>query len=259
MQLLLIAIFILAAGGIGSLISGNNAGLSTRIGYISSIAGSTIGFFAAAVCFLTGDTDALSLAWHVPAGSFSVGIDPLSSFFLLPVFFLSAIAAIYGIEYMRSYQGKKSPGSHWFFYNLLTAGMAMVLIARNGVLFLIAWEIMSLAPFFLVTYDDEKQSARSAGWTYLVAAHLGALPLLVLFVLLAQPSGSMDFSTFSPALISPAMAGSVIKKRSLRANENVSRSRSMSPSTAWRESVGSTATAMATPNTPIGRWIRRMA
>src|SRR5262249_25437164 len=84
--------------------------------------------------------------------------------------------------------------------NLLTASMVLVLVARNGVLFLTAWEVMALASFFLVTFEDERPGVREAGWTYLVAMHLGTAFLLVLFVLLGkQAGGSLDFADIAAA------------------------------------------------------------
>ncbi len=62
-------------------------------------------------------------------------------------------------------------------------------------LFLVAWEVMSLASFFLVTYEHEREDVRRAGWTYLVAMHLGTAFLLALFVLLDR-TGTMEFSGF---------------------------------------------------------------
>ena len=35
--------------------------------------------------------------------------------------------------------------------------MVLVVVARNGVLFLVAWEVMALASFFLVTFEHEKR------------------------------------------------------------------------------------------------------
>ncbi|MEN6452190.1 MAG: proton-conducting transporter membrane subunit [Thermoguttaceae bacterium] len=93
----------------------------------------------------------------------------------------------------------KNLGVSWFFFNLLTASMFMVVAARNGVLFLISWELMSLASFFLVTQEDEKESVRRAGWIYLVAMHLGTAFLLALFVLLGKNAGSLDFDRLSTA------------------------------------------------------------
>ena len=42
------------------------------------------------------------------------------------------------------------------FYCLLVLGMVLVLLARNAVLFLVAWELMAVASFFLVTFEHER-------------------------------------------------------------------------------------------------------
>jgi formate hydrogenlyase subunit 3/multisubunit Na+/H+ antiporter MnhD subunit len=60
-----------------------------------------------------------------------------------------------------------------------------------------AWEVMALSSFFLVTFEDEKESTRHAGWIYLVASHVGTAFLLVLFVMLGRANGSLDFNRFS--------------------------------------------------------------
>jgi formate hydrogenlyase subunit 3/multisubunit Na+/H+ antiporter MnhD subunit len=112
---------------------------------------------------------------------------------------VSGLAAVYGAEYMRAGDDDRSPGAAWFLFNLLVASMAVVIVARNAVLFLVAWELMTLASFFLVTWDDREAEVREAGWTYLVAAHLGTVWLLALFVLLGREGGSLDFDRFGPA------------------------------------------------------------
>jgi formate hydrogenlyase subunit 3/multisubunit Na+/H+ antiporter MnhD subunit len=137
------------------------------------------------------------MAWDVPYGSLFLELDPLSGFFLIPVFLLSALAAIYGAEYLEEYRGRKALAPPWFFFNLLVASMVVVILAHNGVLFLMAWEVMALSSFFLVTFEDDKESTRQAGWIYLVASHVGTAFLLVLFVLLGRSNGSLDFNRFS--------------------------------------------------------------
>src|SRR5439155_20686186 len=109
------------------------------------------------------------------------------------------LAAVYGAEYMDPHREGRPPATSWFFFNLLVASMAMVVAARNAVLFLVAWEIMALASFFLVTWEDDDEAVREAGWTYLVATHLGTVWLLALFILLGGDSGSLDFDHFRPA------------------------------------------------------------
>ena len=123
----------------------------------------------------------------------------LSAWFVVPIAGLSAIAAIYGMPYMAQYADRKSLGAPWFFYNLLVIGMVMVVVARNGVLFLVSWEVMSLASYFLVTFEHEKKSVREAGRVYLIATHLGNACLLAFFVLLGSNAGSLDFAAIRQA------------------------------------------------------------
>jgi formate hydrogenlyase subunit 3/multisubunit Na+/H+ antiporter MnhD subunit len=72
-----------------------------------------------------------------------------------------------------AYRQKKSLGSAWFFFNFFVTGMALVVISQTVLLFVVAWEFMSLAAFFLVTFEHERDDVRRAGWIYLVATHLG--------------------------------------------------------------------------------------
>lgn len=176
------------------------AGLARRpqaatVGAGGAVLGGAIGLVAVIRGLAVGTVESLQRPWNIPLGSLALGLDPLSAFFLMPVFLLTALAALYGREYLGAGHPRRNQGAHWLFYNLLAAGMAGVMLARNGVLFLVAWEIMSVASFFLVTYEHKRTAVREAGWTYLVATHLGTAFLLVLFLLLGGPSGSLDFKT----------------------------------------------------------------
>jgi hydrogenase-4 component B len=165
LSILLGSIIILFLSGLAALAAGKSFTWSTGLGAGGTILACLAGFYPALYCLLTGETDVLSLPWNMPFGSFLVTLDPLSALFLLPLLLLSALAAFYGARYLKAEKEAHAVGSHWFFFNLLIAGMIMVLSARNGLLFLIAWEGMSLAPFFLVIFEDHRASARKAAWT----------------------------------------------------------------------------------------------
>src|SRR5207302_11298887 len=122
--------------------------------------------------------------------------DALTASSLLPVLGLSTLAAVYGGDYLLAYRHERSLGSPWFFFNLFVAGMVMVVVARTAFLFLVAWEVMSVAAYFLVTFEHEKAEVRKAGWIYLIAAHLGVAFLLLAFVLLCRNQGSLEFDAF---------------------------------------------------------------
>jgi formate hydrogenlyase subunit 3/multisubunit Na+/H+ antiporter MnhD subunit len=146
--------------------------------------------------------------WPVPFGELFIQLDALSAWFLVPTLLLSALCAIYGVGYLRSQAGKRPLGPLWFFYCLLVLGMTLVLLARNAVLFISAWELMAVSSFFLVTFEHERESVRNAGWIYLVATHLGTGFLLVFFILMGRETGSMDFTVWAKKGINtPELAG----------------------------------------------------
>jgi formate hydrogenlyase subunit 3/multisubunit Na+/H+ antiporter MnhD subunit len=200
MHVLLAAVLLLMVSGLLALMTGRFPRLSTAIGVAGAVAGCALGLVPALSAVIGGTTDAIQRSWDVPYGSFSVALDPLSAWFVVPILGLSGLAAIYGAEYLEAYRDRTSFGAPWFFFNLLVASMVLVVLARNGVLFLVAWEVMSLASYFLVTFEDQDKEVREAGRTYLVATHLGTAFLLPFFVLLGGPGGSLDFDAIARAV-----------------------------------------------------------
>ena len=198
MTALLLSLAVLLCGGTAAATCATRVALAHFLGQAAAILGSLLGLAAAIGVLLTGNAAALSSAWPMPGGGLHVEIDMLSAFFLLPVFGLSALTGVCGRSYLAN--GRPCAVLSWFHLNLLTAAMALVVVARDGLLFLIAWEIMALAPFFLVIFDDRRESTRHAAWIYLAATHLGTAFLLVMFVLLANLAGSSDFAGYSAVL-----------------------------------------------------------
>lgn len=195
MQWLLVAMGVLIAGGLVALATQRWPRLATFVGTASALAGCGIGLAGVLRILLLEDQESsLHYAWDVPFGSFSLEVDPLSAFFSFPVLVLSGLAAIYASQYVRAYWGHREVGGLLFFYNVLVASMLLVVLARNAVLFLVAWEGMSLSAFFLVTYENDEEEVREAGKTFLIATHLGTAFLLVMFVLLGTAKGSLEFS-----------------------------------------------------------------
>jgi hydrogenase-4 component B len=83
--------------------------------------------------------------------------------------------------------------------------MAMVILSRDGVLFLMSWEVMALSAFFLVETEEKRLEAREAAWIYLVATHTGAMCLLGFFALLRHVTGSFDLWPTSIPGLSPGL------------------------------------------------------
>ena len=210
MNVLLAAMVVLVVSGFLALVAGGHPLLSKVLGAGGAVVGCALGLASALGSVIRASTESLEHIWDVPYGSFSVSLDPLSAWFVLPICGICGLSAIYGADYLDAYQERKSLGSHWFFFNLLAASMLMVVTARNGVLFLVAWEVMSLASYFLVVFDDEDESVLEAGQTYLIATHLGTAFLLVFFIVLGQRAGSLDFATIVAAGPTDAATGGLL-------------------------------------------------
>lgn len=206
MPLFLWGLAIVFVGGLTSLLGSRNPRLAAVMGVGGCVTGCGVAAVEVFRVFLSGQSNSLRLAWNVPLGSFFVEIDPLSAAFLVPILGLSSVAAVYGFGYLSAHR-EKNIGVAWFFYNLLVVGMTLVVVARNGVLFLVAWELMSLASFFLVTFDYERPEVCRAGCIYLVAMHIGTAFLIVFFLLLGGQTGSLDFDAV-PAMPS-SLAGAL--------------------------------------------------
>ncbi|MFA4943278.1 MAG: proton-conducting transporter membrane subunit [Lentisphaeria bacterium] len=133
------------------------------------------------------------------AGNAVVGMDALSAFFLVPVFLMGGLGALYGLGYWPQ---RRHPGNGRqlsLFWGLLVAGMGLLVIGRHALAFLLGWEVMALSAFFLVATEDQREECRRAGWIYLVATHAGTLALFALFALWRWATGSYALQAVAPS------------------------------------------------------------
>ncbi len=217
---LLASLLTFCAGAFLCLAAAGRPSFSRVVGPSVAVAGAVFGLFAAAYVLTDSCPVEISLPWSMPYGAFRIRMDSISSVFAAPLLLIPALAAVYGVEYLKPSERSKDPAFSWFFFNMLTGTMLLVVVARNAMLFLIAWELMSLSSFFLVMHDSEKEEVRKAGWTYLVAAHIGTVFLFALFILLGRRCGTLDFdgfilsgapSGFTAAVFLLALAGFGVK------------------------------------------------
>jgi hypothetical protein len=94
MLLLLFAVGLFVISGFVALLAQKSVFWSTGIGVGGVVTGGVIGLVPVLRVLLGTPALSLHLPWQVPYGAFFVEVDPLSAFFLLPVFALSALAAV---------------------------------------------------------------------------------------------------------------------------------------------------------------------
>ena len=173
--------------------------VATGIALAGCLAGAGLVLSASLPILLGGPSWSFSSAWRVPGGGLSLGVDVLSAFFLVLVSLAAIPVAVYSASYFLAHDRGKRAGAAFGLFNLLVAAMLAVASARSGLFFLLAWETMTLASYFLVVFEHEELEVRSAGMRYLVASQLGGACILAVFAILGSMSGSTDFAGFAEA------------------------------------------------------------
>jgi hydrogenase-4 component B len=147
---------------------------------------------------------ALTLEWSIPFGRFAIDLDLTSALFLIPIALVPVLAAIYGHGYIDADPAHWPPAAATqirVFLGLLAGSLGFIVIARDAIVFLVAWEGMALGSFFLITVDDRDPATRAAGWVYLIATHVGILALFAMFALLGAARGDTALLPLDPAAI----------------------------------------------------------
>ncbi len=202
----LIAAVALGCSGIPGLIL-QKTGIGQIIAAVTSILAGLAGVTAALQMLFSNTTTTYQLQWNLPFGSCELVIDPFSAFFLLPVFLVSAAASLFAVGYWPAAEHRTTERGLTFFSGLLASSMAILLTARNGVFFIMVWEVMALSAYFLLVTEHEREEVRRAGIVYLIATHIGTAALFVFFSLLAAETGSFTLpATGSLSPLSPSAA-----------------------------------------------------
>ena len=112
-------------------------------------------------------------------------LDHLSGFFLAVIGSLTFFVSLYSIGYVKGFLGRRPVTSLVTFSAVFLAGMLLVVVSDDAFIFLVSWEIMAAASYFLVLFEDERIENRRAALLYLVVAHVGAIAILLSFGVMA--------------------------------------------------------------------------
>ncbi len=193
MDLFFVSMAIILCGGILPLIFWRQFGAMKFIGVLGIGAGCLLGLSDAVTKLWETGTYSASFS-YLNTFSLAFKIDALSAFFLVAIFAVCLLAAIYSFNYMDDSRKAMRTAANYLFFSLLVASMALVVAADNMITFMLCWESMSLSSFFLVIYNYEVAANRKAGYLYFVFSQVGALFILAAFALIYSQSGGFGFA-----------------------------------------------------------------
>ncbi|MGG5810656.1 proton-conducting transporter membrane subunit [Falsiroseomonas sp. CW058] len=157
------------------------------------------------VALAAGGAGPAALPLGPPWGPMLVALDGLSAWFLLLLGLAAAPSALFALGH-----GNGAPPRVLAAYPLFLAGMALTLLAADGLTLLLGFEAMSLASWALVAAGHEEEENRRAARLYLVFALLAGVCLVPAVGLLAGPGGDLSFDAMRAAPPTGWKAGLVL-------------------------------------------------
>ncbi len=149
-----------------------------------------------------GAVEVAVLPLGLPQLPFHLRLDSLSAFFLMLIGGVSAGVSVFAAGYFRKGEGTP-PGLICLEYHVFLASIAMVVIADDAYVFMVVWETMAFSSFFLVMANHRIPEIRSAGYLYMLVAHIGALGILLCFGLLQADTGDYTFANMRQQHLTP--------------------------------------------------------
>ncbi|MFZ5911403.1 MAG: hydrogenase 4 subunit B [Chloroflexota bacterium] len=197
-QFLSLAVGLFGVGALAALLFGASGKASRFVSAFFGLLASVSGVIAVVMPMPEG-VPSVRLFAVAPFGEFGLQMDSLSML-------LVAIISLLGIA-TSLYAFTEAPArvSVSFFTDLFLGAMLVVVTVTNAFFFIVFWELMTLASYFLVVWEfDKKESART-GFIYFLVAHVGAAFIMVAFFLFFGRAGSFDFAAIRSTAFSPAV------------------------------------------------------
>ncbi len=144
--------------------------------------------------------------WPLIVSTLTLRLDHLSAVFLIITGIVLFPASIFaggqlsrGMKDVQGTMAVSGPASNARIFAILMlalyASIGLIFIAGDGLLFLLAWEVMSILCYLLIVISRKKKNGQvGSGYLLLAMGEAGTLAAALAFLLLAAGAGSLDFN-----------------------------------------------------------------
>jgi hydrogenase-4 component B len=202
MELFAGAMIVLVATSILTLLTADRRSVAGGLNFAGTAITSTAMIWLACRALISGPLEfgfggvrILGLVAHL-----NFRIDGLSALFVIMISVLVALSALYSVGYLDHYK-HEGLRRYFFPFPFFAAGMLAVVTTSDWFWFLVFWEVMTLASYFLVIFENDNKENLSAGFIYFFMTHLTSAGLMVAVMFLSHRTGSFAFSAL-PELFS---------------------------------------------------------
>ncbi|MGC1193505.1 MAG: proton-conducting transporter membrane subunit, partial [Candidatus Dormiibacterota bacterium] len=150
-----------------------------------------------AAIWLGGAHDSVSLPTSTPIGGLAFRATPLAGTFLLLSGVVGTGISLYTAGYAPHVGGPLRQASLHSLLNLSFAAILLVLAAANAFTFLLAWEMMVIATYVLVTVEFERPGRPQAAFLMLSLAKIGFVAMAVGFIAVGALHAGVSFASLA--------------------------------------------------------------
>jgi hydrogenase-4 component B len=154
------------------------------------------GYFA--IQSLLGEYFSVILPGSYVTGPIPIRIDALSGWFIMVINLIFLTGGLYGYSYLKAYRERQNSLTlHYISLLFQHTAILSICVIQNSFVFLIAWEILALASFVLIIFENEKPVTIKAGINYLIQAHFSIVFLIIGFLWVLNKTNSFDFQAIT--------------------------------------------------------------
>ncbi|HUK79872.1 MAG TPA: proton-conducting transporter membrane subunit [Nitrososphaerales archaeon] len=180
----------LLCGTLAAFAAGSALGFfSKRAAYLLGIAGSALGTVLSLVTLTSGGTAVIDLWQVAPSSSAQLQVSQFNSFFLLVSSLVWLGTCLYSVRYDDDY-----PSSLSSLLLLTILSMLFVLVSGDAITFLLGWESMTIASFFMILQGKgDREGVRNAAYLFLAFGEGSSVFIMLAFSGLFSAAGTFTF------------------------------------------------------------------
>jgi hydrogenase-4 component B len=191
------SLLLILLGGVAAAAQPRTPGRAAALFRVLVLSGCLLGLASGLTVLFGAPSVELTLRSMMPLGAWVFGIDTLSALFLVAIFAVGGASALFGVSYMTAERTQRRAGSAHLLTAVLISALALVVVARAVVPFLMAWEVMAITAYLLIAFERERSEVRRAGLLYITATHACTLALFVMFALWGGATGNLTFAALA--------------------------------------------------------------
>ncbi len=130
----------------------------------------------------------------------TIMMDKLSAFFVVTICIIAIVTAFYNYTFFQKSEPYKTDAQvsiHLLFHVQLLFSLITVLVARDALVFLFAWEYMAICSFLLLIFNGQIRTKIRTALTFFIQMHVGFFLLLFAFAMVENATGSFSFDALT--------------------------------------------------------------